>query len=228
MIRYALPMLAVVIWLLVSSGPANSARAELIRVEFDATVTTVGVFEFVSEYATYPWPEVGTSIRGSYVYDSNASNTSSIPDVVGSYTTAAPHGGVRAVADNLEIVALQNRISIQRDSYFMRSLEATSNLQGIFSTPIDRAQVRVVVVEDDLNPDGDLELAPPRLEQGSEGSVIIFLSSSALLAEPLIAINAQIDRLAVVPEPSTLAQAIALAMAVKSLSARAARLGVTA
>jgi len=188
------------------------ARSELITFAFTGTVTSVFVDP---DYQSFDFPDVGDPFTGFYSFDSNAPDSDGSPER-GVFTTVLSDRAVRVSIGPLRLEARSSGVVTYQDSYYAGNW-ITSHIDGmpniaVTSDPalgqlLGNNLFFLVVGRDNLISDPNvLPLTPPSLVGADEAGLILWLDDNDDFRPfPEVAIEAALETLRLVPEPSNTA-----------------------
>jgi hypothetical protein len=178
------------------------ARGELVTFKFTGTVTSVSVDPRLQ---SYDFPDVGDPFTGYYRFDSAAQDTDESPDE-GNFSTVLPYIAVAVSIGEFEFQGRSTSISTYPGLYsvgdHLPKIELTSNLE--LAQILNRNHFNLVIDKDNLILDPNmLPLSPPSLD-GAQSYLRMVMDRSPNPGAPFVFIDATLDSLTAVPEPSSL------------------------
>jgi hypothetical protein len=188
---------------LVSLWFPGYARGELVTVKFSGTVTSVSVHPL---FQSYDFPDVGDSFTGYYRFDSTTQDSASLSDR-GSFRTSSSQPAIGVTIGDFQFEGTANQILTFQNQYsvadYIPSIELTSHPE--LAQILGRKNFTLTVKKENLYSDPNiLPLSPPSLDQALERFLRMAMSRPLPGPGEDVIIQASLDSLTVVPEPSTL------------------------
>jgi hypothetical protein len=181
---------------------AAEGRGELITVKFAGTVTSVSVD---NDFQSYDFPDVGDPFNGYYRFDSTAPDTANSAGQ-GTFRTVLPTKAIMVRIGDFQFEGPANVIVTSKFHYVVGDIEPFKLMSDdVLGQILRRNNFTLNVGKENLISDPNtVPISPPSLDGAVERSLRMEMSRPLPGPAVDVIIDASLDSLTVVPEPSIL------------------------